>query len=301
MFGSFTPSPIFQEVCPFSDSTEMEHPWNLEKSGELPSLYALNEFDFQHFDSICGVKEELSFNGIELSTEEQEKCLSTHQSDSQETCAAAQQEEKTTEEITNSEEATDSNTTVARGRPRKNITITTAEFYQFLTGELKKNMRKINAQAKSALNQERTDTVRTSLIRLIKKIPYISLIKLARRADYKARSNETHRFLGAYQLTISKFVEMLDLAEVEHCLSPSSPEGFTSLYFPKQKVVDTATDKELAQKLLRVRDATSVKEIKALNSLDPTFKTLLGFTIKLSEESNFRTLTSILKSLNRQL
>jgi len=62
-------------------------------------------------------------------------------------------------------------------------------------------------------------------------------------------------------------------------LSPSQTEGFTGLYLPKNKVIKAAKDKAKAELLLSKRDATSIKEVRDLNSIDPTFQTLLIFAI----------------------
>ncbi len=78
----------------------------------------------------------------------------------------------------------------------------------------------------------------------------MSLVKLARRADYKARSDEIHKFKLAYGQTIDKFATVLDTVGINHSLEPEAPEGFASLYFPKKKVLDTAADREKAERLL---------------------------------------------------
>ncbi len=139
------------------------------------------------------------------------------------------------------------------------------------------------------------------MIRLIKKIPFISLIKLARRADYKARSDETHKFKKAYADTVRKVAEMLDEHEIFHTLTPERTEGFTSLYLPRQKVMDTAYDLEKADLLLNLRDATSVKEVQRLINVDPTFRALLKIVIKITIRHNFDVLASILENLDSAL
>ena len=106
-----------------------------------------------------------------------------------------------------------------RGRPRKDLSISTPDLYDWLVLELKRSLGKIHRQARQAVNQDRTDTIRTSLIRLIKKIPYLALVKLARRADYKARSDEIHKFKHAYSLTVGRFAQLLDHAGMEHNMS----------------------------------------------------------------------------------
>lgn len=122
-------------------------------------------------------------------------------------------------------------------------------------------------------------------------------MRLARRADYKARSDEIHKFKLAYGQTISRFVKLLHYVGISHCLDPNAPEGFAALYFPKKKVLDTAADPEKAKRLLGVRDATSIREVQLLTEEDPTFRTLLELTIHVAEEQKFKNLVNILRDL----
>ena len=69
---------------------------------------------------------------------------------------------------------------------------------------------------------------------------------------------------------------------INHTLTPERTEGFTSLYLPVKKVLDTAYDVEKAELLLNLRDATSVKEVQRLVNVDNTFRGLLKITIKIA-------------------
>ena len=129
----------------------------------------------------------------------------------------------------------------------------------------------------------------------------MALVKLARRADYKARSDEIHKFRHAYSLTAGRFAELLDYADMEHNVSADRPEGFCSLYLPKQKVIDTASDPDTARKMVALRDATSVREIALLCEIDNSFKILLELVIKISSGLKFSSLVSILKNLHKAL
>jgi hypothetical protein len=77
---------------------------------------------------------------------------------------------------------------------------------------------------------------------------------------------------------------MLDYCNLEHYFNPEAPESFTGLYFPKLKVIMTAKYKQHAAEILELRDATSVREIKSLNDVDPSFKTLLSLAMKIGAE-----------------
>ena len=98
-----------------------------------------------------------------------------------------------------------------------------------------------------------------------------------------------------------KVTEMLDEHEIFHTLTPERTEGFTSLYLPRQKVMDTAYDPEKADLLLNLRDATSVKEVQRLINVDPTFRALLKIVIKITNRHNFDVLASILENLDSAL
>lgn len=184
-----------------------------------------------------------------------------------------------------------------RGRPRKSLQMSADEFLEYLVTELHNGLRKINSQVKNALNQDRTDTARTSLIWLIKKIPYISLIKASRWADYK--SSDTTKFTEAYEKTLCAFASVLDLKGIPHLLDPKAPEGFTSLYLPKAKVLQSAKDKSKAECLLSKRDATSIREVRELTSVDPTFHTLLLFVLDIASEKKFKPIVDILEDLKQ--
>ena len=138
----------------------------------------------------------------------------------------------------------------SRGRPRKNLELSASEFKSFIMKELRTQFVKINSQVKAAVHKDRTDTVRTSLIRLIKKIPYICLVKLSRRADYKAKKTDIEKYQKAYAITIKQFGRLLNICDIDHSLNSEKPEGFTCLYFPKDKVIATAFDKQKAYKLV---------------------------------------------------
>ena len=89
---------------------------------------------------------------------------------------------------------------------------------------------------------------------------------------------------------------MLNTCQIDHNLNSEKPEGFTCLYFPKDKVVSTAFDKTKAEKLVLIRDATSVKEVRALSEISD-FRPLLIFTHQIAHEQNFKTLCKIMKDL----
>lgn len=93
------------------------------------------------------------------------------------------------------------------------------------------------------------------------------------------------------------FSQVLELKGIPHFLDPKAPEGFACLYLPKGKVLQSALDKSKAELLLQRRDATSIKEVRDLISVDPTFNTLLLFLLSIATEKKFKALVDILQDL----
>ena len=65
---------------------------------------------------------------------------------------------------------------------------------------------------------------------------------------------------------------------------PSSKEGFLTLYFPDEKALEASADKELAQKMLEMKEGTSVKKVKQLAEINPWIPYLITITLKLIKD-----------------
>jgi hypothetical protein len=77
-------------------------------------------------------------------------------------------------------------------------------------------------------------------------------------------------------------------------------EGFTSLYFPPEKVLESAINKNLAIRLTEMKKFTSIKQIQELSSYNPWFLTLLEFALSVSTIQNSQT-HQIMESLREAL
>jgi hypothetical protein len=133
---------------------------------------------------------------------------------------------------------------------------------------------------------DRDDTLRTGLIRAIKKIPFFALTKLNSRAHIKS-STVSVEYKEVLTHTLTSVAEMLDHYEIKHSLSPKRPEGFASMYFPPAKVLATASDRVRAKKMIALRNANSIKKFGKLCEANPTFKVFLDLALKLTHKTKY--------------
>jgi len=121
---------------------------------------------------------------------------------------------------------------------------------------------------------------------MIKKIPHIALVNLNAKGDYK--SLDSIKFTAAYMKSFSMVKRTLN-----HFNQPiptnDSFEGFTSLYFPPEKVIESANNKDLANKLTSMKRFTSIKQIQELSAINPWFLCFLDFAILVSKIQDSQT------------
>ena len=136
-----------------------------------------------------------------------------------------------------------------RGRPRKNIEATPESVLKFIIDFLKEELVDIESTSGLSSDRKRVDTTRTRLVRMMKKIPYILLVKLNAKGDYK--SDLPSKYSQAYLKTFKHF-NMAVRATNYYCDAeiPESLEGFLTLYFPDEKATIASSDKDLAKQML---------------------------------------------------
>ena len=91
---------------------------------------------------------------------------------------------------------------------------------------------------------------------MVKKISQIALVKLNAKGDYK--SNSAIKFTEAYSKTFDMVTRALTQFNLQ---TPECFEGFTSLYYPAEKVLASAKNKELAKSLNKLKKGTSIRQV----------------------------------------
>ena len=130
------------------------------------------------------------------------------------------------------------------------------------------------------------DTIRTTLIRAIKKMPLILLKRLNSKADYK--SAQLQAYTKAYEHTRSSLAMLMDHVGLKHSLHSSPLENFTSIYYPPPKVVACASDPEHAELIIKHRQPNSLKKLQKLVELTPVFSDLMALASTLVGDSSLR-------------
>ena len=77
-----------------------------------------------------------------------------------------------------------------QGRPKLNYCCSIDEFHSYLRLKFNDAMKMIEKNHKET--HERTDIMRTALIRVVKKISYYGLVKVNAKADYKSARVELY-------------------------------------------------------------------------------------------------------------
>ena len=80
---------------------------------------------------------------------------------------------------------------------------------------------------------------------------------------------------------------MLDMLEVSHTFSASQLEHFTCLYFAPAKCLATASSLSVAEKILNLRSANSLKLLKIFAQENPAFEGIVNLGYKLIDEQKY--------------
>ena len=184
----------------------------------------------------------------------------------------------------------------SRGRPRKIIDTSEQQCYEMIEKYLVSEMTQIEEETRiSSTDRKRVDTLRTRLVRLLKKVPQELLTYLNAKGDYK--SPFASKYVEAYRKTFNMAVRAFHYGSFHS--TPQSFDGFVTLYFPDEKALDSCADKINAQKMIDLKAGTSVKKVRQLAELNPWVGFLIEIALKIISDKNLQVPNSfeILKGL----
>ncbi len=187
----------------------------------------------------------------------------------------------------------------SRGRPRNDRYIDTQTLINKLAVKVELEVRKINTDRSQRGDRNRSDTIRTKLIRLAKKIPQFIMVIVSSRGDYK--SSDTLKVRRAYVDAFNGLVRVLNESEIHHNFQLESLEELTSLYFPVPKVIETSENQENARQLATLRASTSLKGVKDFNQANPRMREIIDFLRSLIDENRHPVVCGIMDELLRSL
>jgi len=126
---------------------------------------------------------------------------------------------------------------------------------------------------------------------------YQCLVKVCGKGDYK--SNDLTRYTAAYMRTQQRFTELIQYCGID--CPDLRLECWTSLYFPKVKVIQSATSQTEAKTLMEAREGTSIVQCKRFGAMNPALKAVLALAVRLAGNEDFPLYIEILNELERDL
>ena len=177
------------------------------------------------------------------------------------------------------------------------INLNSAQLYLLIKKDFLKKMKKIKPRITN--NRRRDDSMRTSIVRAVKKTIQTALVKLNPKSLYKSRDKADYQ--ESYEKAMNSFNKMLVELEID---GPQfgSLEEFTSLSYPKKKVEESASDLQRVKTLLKWRDATTISDLKILASANKCLKTLVALGIScIKSEGDLSVHREILETILKDL
>ena len=191
---------------------------------------------------------------------------------------------------------TDSNKSNSRrGRPKQEKSITIEQLSDYIIKELYQEMVRIEREYHESLDEKSTDSrkredkPRTKIIRLIKRIPNLLLKKLVSIGDYKhadsSRLSESYRKAFEGLKLLLQFFNLIDVHRSIFNEENFALIAFCGIAFPLKKICKVASFENICSEneikdLVKGRNGTSIKKLRALNSKNPMYQVLLKFTFE---------------------